>query len=346
MTGFRNSLPAAGWFTMGLLPMMIIFCNQPSARDAILQDQDSGMVKDTAKETIVPVAPALDTMMYNKLMSDLVHDSITTRWPVKTEYPLPGAILPFHRIVAFYGNFLSKGMGILGAIPPDKMLEKLQTEVNRWQAADSAIVVKPALHYIAVTAQIDKGNDSKYRLRMPSSQIDLALEHAKKIDALVFLDIQVGHSTLQQEIPKLKDYLKLENVHLGIDPEYSMKSGHVPGTRIGTFDAADINYASEYLASLVKEYNIPPKILVVHRFTHGMVTNAKNIQTRPEVQIVMHMDGFGYPAKKESSYKIAVTNDPVEFAGFKIFYKQDMPNVMGPDEILKLYPKPVYIQYQ
>ena len=38
----------------------------------------------------------------------------TRLWPVQTPYPLDGAILPFKRIVAYYGNFLSKGMGVLG----------------------------------------------------------------------------------------------------------------------------------------------------------------------------------------------------------------------------------------
>src|SRR5437868_3851128 len=42
-----------------------------------------------------------------------------TAWPVKTAPQLPGAILPAHRIVAFYGNPLSKKMGVLGELPPD-----------------------------------------------------------------------------------------------------------------------------------------------------------------------------------------------------------------------------------
>src|SRR5437868_15219280 len=37
----------------------------------------------------------------------------STAWPVHTAPPLPLAILPAHRIVAFYGNPLSKKMGIL-----------------------------------------------------------------------------------------------------------------------------------------------------------------------------------------------------------------------------------------
>ena len=293
----------------------------------------------------------LDTTAYNQKLLELVHEKPTADWPVRTDYPLPGAILPFKRIVAYYGNLYSAGMGILGSMPPDQMLQKLEEEVVHWQKADPSTPAIPALHYIAVTAQPTPGSLKKYRLRMPSHQIDKVLEIAEKINAIVFLDIQVGHSTLEEEIPELENYLKLPNVHLGIDPEYSMKGGQVPGRKVGTFDAADINYASGYLARLVKEHQLPPKILIVHRFTVGMVTKYKKIKTRPEVQIVINMDGFGFPAKKIDSYKYAITKEPVQFTGFKVFYKNDIedkkwPVVMQPLEILDLYPKPVYIQYQ
>jgi hypothetical protein len=59
-------------------------------------------------------------------------------------------------------------------------------------------------------------------------------------------------------------------VHLGIDPEFSMTKGGRPGPRaIGTYDARDINYASRVLAELVTQHKLPPKVLVVHRFTRG-----------------------------------------------------------------------------
>ncbi len=313
--------------------------------------------KDTVvKDTIVleePPAPppVLDTALYDSLVMRLVHDSASARWPVKAPYPLPGAILPFHRIIAYYGNFYSTRMGILGEIPPDSMLKKLMGEVDKWQAADSSVKAIPALHYIVVSAQGSPGKSGTYRMRMPFTQIDKTLELAKKIDALVFLDIQVGWSTLQKEIPELEKYLSVPNVHLGIDPEFSMKTEKKPGTVIGTYDAEDINYATEYLQKLVKKHNLPPKILVIHRFTKGMVTNYKDIKLRPEVQIVMDMDGWGFPAKKRSSYKLAIVNEPVQFAGFKLFYKNDIKTppwnkIMTPEDVLKLYPKPIYIQYQ
>lgn len=292
----------------------------------------------------------LDTNKFNKLQLYLVHNKPSARWPVKTAYPLPGALLPFKRIVAYYGNFYSKGMGILGELQQEEMLRRLDEEVKNWQQADTMIPALPALHYIAVTAQRKPGADGKYRLRMPFQQIELALKLAKQLNAILILDIQVGHSSLEEELPKLEQYLKLPNVHLGIDPEYSMKGGEIPCSTIGTFDARDVNYAASYLAAVVQKNNIPPKVLIVHRFTKEMVTNYKNIQTRPEVQIVMNMDGFGFPTKKISSYKTALVNEPVQFTGFKIFYKNDKLSkpyrLMQPAEILNLTPAPIYIQYQ
>ncbi len=293
---------------------------------------------------------SLDTVLFNSLQLHLAHNAATNAWPVKTDYPLPGALLPFNRIVAYYGNFYSKGMGILGELPQGEMLRRLQEEVKAWENADPSITVVPAIHYIAVTAQRNPGANAKYRLRMPKDQIELAIALAKKINGIAFLDVQVGHSTLEEELPALEPYLSQPNVHLGIDPEYSMKGGEVPCATIGTFDSKDVNYASSYLATLVRKYNIPPKILVVHRFTKEMLTNYRNVVTLPEVQIVISMDGFGFQAKKVDSYRSAVAKEPIQFTGFKIFYKNDILNrsfrLMQPEEILKLYPSPIYIQYQ
>lgn len=292
----------------------------------------------------------LDTALYDSLSLRLVHGKAYGGWPVKAPYPLAGALLPFKRIVAYYGNFYSKGMGVLGEAPEAETLKRLKEEVGNWQKADPGLPVLPAIHYIAVTAQGHPGEDGKYRLRMPASEIDKAMAMAQALDGILFLDVQVGWSTVQDELPRLEPYIKLPNVHLGIDPEYSMKKGQVPCSTIGTFDAADINYASAFLADIVRKYDLPPKILVVHRFNNEMVTNYKQIVTRPEVQIVMNMDGFGFPAKKIDSYKGAIAHQPVQFTGFKLFYRYDLTkgysSIMQPRDVLGLTPAPIYIQYQ
>ena len=317
-------------------------CNQ---KDGKLSKLIKGEKEDTT------VTNVLDTALYKQKMQYLANGDTTGRWPVKNDvYPLPGALLPFNRIVAYYGNLYSKNMGALGEYPPKELWKKLNAEVAAWNKADSTTPVIPAIHYIAAVAQGIPMKDNSYTMRMPEAQIDSAIAIAKMGNAIVFLDLQVSHSTVQKEVPLLEKYLKMPNVHLGIDPEFSMKDGSIPGRKIGNYDAADINFCSDYLAKLVKANNLTPKILIVHRFTQGMVKNYKNIKLHPEVQIVMNMDGWGEPTLKKSTYLLYIKKEPVQFTGFKLFYKNDLkkaPNVLlTPNELMKLIPRPIYIQYQ
>ena len=337
------------FIAVGTLSFVFIFAYYPDfKKSSVNLSALSKSGTDTIENGVTPklVEPSLS---FTEKMNHIINGDSSGRWTANKPEPPAGAVLPYKRIIAFYGNLYSKNMGILGELPKQEVLKKLQEESKQWQEADSVMEVQPALHYIAVTAQNLPGKGNKYRLRMPFHQIDSVLKMAEQINAIVFLDIQVGLSTLQDEIPELEKYLKLPNVHLGIDPEFSMKGGQKPGSVIGSFDDADINYATEYLQKIVKQNNLSPKILVVHRFTQAMVKNYKQIKTIPEVQLVMHMDGWGFPAKKINTYKQFIYREPVEYAGFKIFYKNDTKNnsrLLTPQELLKLKPQPVYIQYQ
>ena len=135
---------------------------------------------------------------------------------------------------------------------------------------------------------------------MPDSQIDLALQYASQVNGIVILDVQVGLSTLQDELPLLQKYLAMPNVHLAIDPEFSMKDGAPPGRKSARFDARRTSTTPSIISrSIVKENNLPPKILIVHRFTEDMVTDYQNITPTPQVQVVMDMDGWGFSGKKD-----------------------------------------------
>jgi hypothetical protein len=230
------------------------------------------------------------------------------------------------------------------------MIQRLKGVISQWQAADPSTPVIPAIDYIAVTAQGSAGKDGKYRLRMPDSQIDEALSLASQVHGIVILDVQVGLSTVQTEVPLLSTYLAMPNVHLALDPEFAMHDGAKPGTVIGSLDASDINWASNYLATLVQQNHLPPKILVIHRFTEEMVTNYKKIAPLPEVQVVMDMDGWGSQAKKIGTYSRVIYPEPVQFTGFKLFYKNDLlppsTGMLTPAQVLKLTPQPSFIQYQ
>jgi hypothetical protein len=268
-------------------------------------------------------------------------------WPVAgAPEPLPGAIIPEHRIVAFYGNPLSKRMGILGQIDPDSMLQKLEATATEWARADPDRKVIPALHLIAVVAQGYPGPARKYRLQMPDSVIERVAGWAEQRGWILFLDIQPGLSTVEAEIPHLVKYLQRPYVHLSLDPEFAMKDGKKPGTDwMGRMDASEVNHAIDVLAKIVEENKLPPKVLVVHRFTRNMLTNASKIRLDPRVQVVIDMDGYGPPGAKMGAYRWFVVRHPVQYTGWKLFYKNDKP-LMTPQQVLELYPKPMYIQYQ
>ena len=80
-----------------------------------------------------------------------------------------------------------------------------------------------------------------------------------------------------------------------------------------------------------------------------MVPDAESIRPTPHVQVVMDMDGWGPPWLKFDSYHDYIVNHPVEFTGFKLFYHNDTKSgepLLTPFEVLRLLPRPLYIQYQ
>ena len=348
----NDAKPATPPVTAGTTPSTAVTALEPATVMAVDSATMAAHDKaDSAKgpSITVPAVPGRNKRDSLALVSAIRAGLNDTRWPVKTAALLPGSILPAKRIVAYYGNPLSKKMGILGELPPDQMLARLDKEVAAWNKADPSTPVQPALHLIVVVAQGAPGRDGKYRLRMPDTLIEKIGSWAAQKNGIVFLDIQVGLSNVQAEVPRLEPFLKRPNFHLGLDPEFSMKTGARPGTKIGTMSSDDVNWTVNYLTKLVDQNHLPPKILIVHRFTRNMLTNAKAIKVDPRVQVVINMDGWGAPWLKFDSYRDYVQREPVQFTGFKLFYHNDTKKgepLLTPGELLRITPKPVYIQYQ
>ncbi|AYA38142.1 hypothetical protein D3Y59_14500 [Hymenobacter oligotrophus] len=331
-------LPALGLFLTALLPSC--GTRTDAEGNATAEAAEAAAAKPAVVDT---VALKREAMRRDSLKADSI---------VKASGQLPGSILPGKRIIAFYGNIRSKGMGILGREPKEQMLAKFRKVQKEWQAADPSIPVQPALHNVTITAQGSPGKDGKYRLMNSKATIEEVIKWARENNCILFLDVQVGWSDLESELPKLEQYLKSPDIHLGIDPEFALKTKKVkPNRKIGTYDAKDVNYAINFLARIVAENKLPPKVLIVHRFTQGMITNYKNIKLDPRVQVVMHMDGWGNPILKKDSYRDYIVKEPVQYTGFKLFYEYDPRpaphHMMTPKEVLaELDPKPLYIQYQ
>jgi hypothetical protein len=328
-----------------------------ASREALPPNLDSAarakLAADSAVAIVVATQPKSRTRADSFSLVVAVRAGLKNpRWPVRGPDPLPGSIMPNKRIVAFYGNPLSKRMGILGEIPYDQMLAKLDTFAGLWHAADPATPVLPALHLIVSVAQGKPGKDGMHRQRSDPDLIEKIYNLAHSRGAITILDIQAGKSTIDSELPLLIPFLQRPDVHLGMDPEFYMhynREGRVPGAKIGAMDAKDVNYAIDQLAALVTKYNLPPKVLIVHRFTTNMLQNASQIKLDPRVQVVINMDGWGQPWLKFDTYKRCEVDEPVQFTGFKLFFHNDTRKgdaILSPQEVLALRPRPMYIQYQ
>jgi hypothetical protein len=261
------------------------------------------------------------------------------------EAPAEGALLPTYRIVTFYGHPHDPGMGVVGEYEIEQLTEKLREEAANYAAADPSRPVIPALELIATVAQRVPGSDGTYILDTDTETLTAYIDFATEQGMLVVLDLQVGRGTVAAEIEKVRDLLARPNVHLAIDPEFAVAEGEIPGEYIGSVSAESIAYAQKVLAEISAEHGIPPKMLIVHQFREDMIQGKSQLAPVPGVQLVIDADGYGGPELKTAVYNFLVRDEPIEFAGVKLFYGQDVP-LMTAQEILDLVPAPDVIIYQ
>lgn len=259
--------------------------------------------------------------------------------------PASGPLLPQYRIVTFYGHPHDPNMGIVGEYAMEEIALAVREVAANYAAADPSRPVIPAFELIATVAQRTPGDDGTYILDTDLETLTAYVDYAESQGMLVFLDLQVGRGTVADEIEKVRSLLERPNVHLAIDPEFAVAEGQIPGEYIGSVPAESITYAQQVLAQISAEQGIPPKVLIVHQFREDMIQGKEQLKPYPGVQLVIDADGYGAPELKTAVYNFLVRDEPVEFAGVKLFYKQDTP-LLTPQEILALVPSPDVIIYQ
>jgi hypothetical protein len=263
-------------------------------------------------------------------------------------------LLPDYRIVAYYGAPQHDELGALGIGTPDEAGRKLLPQAAAYKRPGRPVM--PAFELIVTLAQADPGDDGMYRLRQTPAVIQSYLDAVRRIKGVLILDIQPGHASFVDEVRAIGQWLIEPDVELALDPEWNVPEGVVPGKQIGSTDAATVNQISYYLARLRRLRNLPQKVLIVHQFTEGMVTNRDRIRDRPGVAIVHNIDGFGTPDLKTGVYNqlsyrsgagAAAGRPPGggRFNGFKLFYKEDT-NLMAPAQALGLRPAPDVVVYE
>ncbi len=254
-------------------------------------------------------------------------------------------LLDKHRLVTYYGHPYSDKMGILGEYDPEPMMARLKQQTAAYTAADPSRPAICTIELIASVAQGSAGADGLWLLRTPTEEIETYAKLAEKHDCLLLLDIQMGYDSVANEVQALLPFLKRPYVHLAIDPEFHMKPGEIPGEDYGSVSAADVMGAARVLADLVVQHNIPDKVLVIHQFRHDMLPDKENITPIEHVQMVIMMDGWGGPTAKIANYGAFVRDEPLEYGGIKMFYRQDDP-VLTPQQVVELEPPPVVVIYQ
>jgi hypothetical protein len=264
--------------------------------------------------------------------------------PVTRAAKRPASVLESHVLVAWYGNPWTGRMGILGRLNGDALADGLRRQAAAYKKVSEKEVLA-AYELIAVVAQAQPGNDGLYRRRESREVIDRMLQEARAAGFKLILDIQTGRSSVLSELRHLAPYLDESDVYVALDPEFSMGSDGVPGRRIGTMPASEVNDAIAVLENVIEHHDLPPKVLIVHQFTTGMLPDKESISESKSLDVVLDMDGFGPPELKRHTYKTVLRQRPLEFTGFKLFYIQDT-GLLEPAQVLALSPSPSVIIYQ
>ncbi|TAK35406.1 MAG: hypothetical protein EPO21_06030 [Chloroflexota bacterium] len=254
-----------------------------------------------------------------------------------------GSVLDNNLIVSWYGNPNTGAMGVLGQFEGADLAARLQRQANAYAGLTDKNIL-PAYELIAVVAQASPGVDGLWRRRETTEIMDSMLQQARDNGFVLILDVQVGHSTVPDELEALRPYLEQPDVYLALDPEFDMWPGQIPGEYFGHTLASEVNYAIGFLENVIQSKNLPPKVLIVHQFTYNMLPDKENIVSSPLVDVALDMDGFGAQSLKLATWNM-VMQKPLQFAGVKLFYDQD-PGLFTPQDVMGLTPVPSVVIYQ
>ncbi len=265
----------------------------------------------------------------------------TTTAPPPPELPRGGTeIFPAFRVVAQYGNAQSSAMGVLGEVPPDQAAARVQAAADPFATPERPVL--PAFELIVTVAQGSPGADGDYSTPTPMELVLPWLEAARAADMLLILDLQPGAGHFLPDAQRFEELLREPDVGLALDPEWRMAPGQIPGQVIGGVDAAEVNEVSAWLADIVAEERLPEKLFVIHRFTDSMVRDADQVEDRPGLATVFHVDGFG--GRDVKLEKLDQLRGPY-WTGFKLFHDEDT-DIFQPAEVLALPEPPDLITYQ
>jgi hypothetical protein len=269
-----------------------------------------------------------------------------TEQAVRLDPPEPqGGFDPANLYVALYGHPGSSVLGVLGEQTVDAAADRAAAVAGQYAGFGRPVV--PTFELIVTVASSSAGSDGDYSTEFDDSKFVPWIETAANRGMHAICDLQPGRATFPSQAREIESLLRYRNVSLALDPEWRVGPTEQPGGgRIGSVDGSEVNETIDYLDGVIRQFALPPKMLVVHQFTPSMVTNKAIIRGTPNVQVVFQMDGFGSLTLKRGSWDRMVADlPPGALTGWKTFYDEDRPTPT-PSETLANQPTPVYVSYQ
>ena len=253
-------------------------------------------------------------------------------------------IFPDFRVVAFYGAPQDKQLGELGIGTPAQAARKLLRQAAPYARRTRPVL--PAMELIASVAANAPGDDGLYRTQQTPEVINRYLRAARRIKALLVLDIQPGHADFLSEARRLEPWLGQPDVGIALDPEWHTP-GVVPGSQIGSVTAEEVNQVSDYVAAIVRARRLPEKLFLIHQFTDGMIQGKERVLPRPGLAVTFNVDGFGDRPNKLAKYAefTAQSRGRPFNDGYKLFYHEDL-NLLKPERVLRMKPPPELVVYE
>jgi hypothetical protein len=261
-------------------------------------------------------------------------------------------------IVGYYGRPGVSSLGVLGQHSIEELTPIIKAKADEYDQINGDAGVKSAYHLIYGLAAGDPGRDKKYLLPLSEKKLMNYINAAEANGFLVFIDTQLGAWTPIEAIKPVLKYLSYDSVHLAIDPEFEVYGLDVrPGKVIGHISGDQINEVQAAMADYLKENDIQvDKMLMVHRFTTGMIKEPETVKHFDQIDLIMNLDGHGSPGLKVKIYNGLYAADAAAKAagGFKLFFQEDKPTMMTPKQVLGIDPvgksrikiPPRYINYQ
>ncbi|MFZ0625755.1 MAG: hypothetical protein WAN34_04595 [Acidimicrobiia bacterium] len=250
------------------------------------------------------------------------------------------------RYVAFYGHPETTGLGVLGEQGPQATLDRMAPYLEAY-AGDGRQVI-PTFEIIASVASAKPTEDDDYSFEWPPSSFAEWISTAAENDAYVVLDLQPGREDFLTQAKQYEELLKLPYVGLALDPEWRLKPDQVHLKQTGQVQASEINTVVEWLADLVRDNALPQKLLLVQQFQTRMIVDRDTIEQRPELQMIIQMDGQGPIPTKDDTYAALTAGEENAFWqwGWKNFFDEDSPKTATPEYTMSKVPVPVFVSYQ